>query len=134
MAGHSPVATVSFQAAGDVAARRIVRLGASRDGEVVQADASSVTTPARRPIGISGEVATGSGQTLDVHIAGIADVEAGAAVTRGQAVTTDADGKAKTTAATGNFVVGIALEAATAAGDIIPVLLSQHRVWERPDR
>ncbi len=128
MAGHSPVATVSFKAFGDVAARRIVRLRTSKGGEAVQADADSARTAGERPIGISGEVATGAGQILDVHIAGIADLEAGGAVMRGTALKPDAEGKATATDTTGDCVVGIALEAATAAGDIIPVLLSQHRM------
>ncbi len=48
MAGHSPVATVSFKAFGDVAARRIVRLRTSKGGEAVQADADSARTAGER--------------------------------------------------------------------------------------
>ena len=124
---HSPILTRSFEAGGAIGARRIIQIGTA-DGHVVQADASSDTTIAERPIGVSDELGAKSGARVDVHLAGIADVVAGGAVARGSSVKADATGRAVATATASDFVVGVALTAATAAGDIIPVLLAPQRI------
>jgi hypothetical protein len=62
---------------------------------------------------------------------GIALVVAGAAITRGALVTSDSQGHAVTAApaaGVNNRIVGMAYEAATAAGDIIRVFLAQGAV------
>lgn len=70
-------------------------------------------------------------EVCDVRIVGIAEVKAGAAVAKGAEVMSDAAGKAITYAAgANNMVVGIALKAAAADGDIIPVLLG---IYDGPD-
>lgn len=124
---HSPILTRSFEADGAIAARRIIQIGTA-DGHVVQADASSDTTIAERLIGVSDELGAKSGARVDIHLAGIADVVAGGAVARGGSVKTDAGGRAVATSAANDFIVGVALVAATAAGDIIPVLLAPQRI------
>ena len=124
---HQPSFTRAFEAKAAIKARRLVQLGAS-EGAVVQADAASDTTIAERPIGLSAELDVPKGGTVDVHLAGIADCETGAAVARGSSVKADAQGRAIATASAGDFVVGIALAAATAAGDIIPVLIAPQRI------
>jgi len=53
---------------------------------------------------------------------GISFVEAGAAVAEGANVASNASGKA-ITAVAGKYILGVALKAAGADGDIIPVLL-----------
>lgn len=63
-----------------------------------------------------------AGQIGEVGVAGVSKVEAGAVVVRGANVMSDASGRAITATAT-NFSQGIALEAATAAGKLIAVLL-----------
>jgi hypothetical protein len=63
-----------------------------------------------------------AGQTAAVRVAGVSYMVASAAVNAGQLVTTDANGQAKP-AATGNHVVGIALDSVAAAGEIVSVLL-----------
>ena len=61
---------------------------------------------------------------VDIIHAGIAAMRAGAAVNRGAEVSSDAQGRAITKPTTGTpSVAGIALEKATAAEDIIDVLL-----------
>jgi hypothetical protein len=60
------------------------------------------------------------GEVLPVMTSGVSMVVASDAIAKGAIVAPAADGKAVT--ATGPYC-GIALEAATAAGDIIPVLL-----------
>jgi hypothetical protein len=67
--------------------------------------------------------ATGNVQ-VEVRILGISKVEAGAAVALGAEVMSDTTGRAITAATTGNAVVGRALQAATAAGEWIDVLLT----------
>ena len=124
---HSPILTRSFEAGGAIAARRIIQIGTA-DGHVVQADASSDTTIAERPIGVSEELGAKSGARVDIHLAGIADDVTGGAVARGGSVKADAGGRAVATSAANDFIVGVVLAAATAAGDIIPVLLAPQRI------
>lgn len=64
-------------------------------------------------------------QPVELAFAGIVMVAAGAAVTKGDPVTSDANGRA-VTATTGQFVHGTALAAAAAAGDLIPILIGNH--------
>lgn len=100
---------------------RIVKHGTG-DRAVTAATAATDSS-----IGVTNELDTAAGERVDVWHVGIAYVEAGAAVTRGAPVTADAQGRGVTAApAAGSNarVVGFALEAATAAGDVIRVLLS----------
>ena len=103
-----------------VAAHRIVK--PSADGTVIQGAAKADAL-----LGVSGSRAVASGDTVEVAVVGIADVEAGAAVTRGALVSSDANGKATPAAAAGDRVVGIAVEAA-ADGDIFPVLIAPSQL------
>jgi hypothetical protein len=64
----------------------------------------------------------GSGQACELMFSGISKVEAGAAVTAGDNVATDVQGRA-VLSATGNTIIGIALESASGPGIVIPVLL-----------
>ena len=64
-----------------------------------------------------------SGESIDVVMFGETTVIAGAAVAVGALLTSDADGKAVTAAAT-NRSVGVALTAAAADGDAITVFVS----------
>jgi hypothetical protein len=57
-----------------------------------------------------------------VAISGISKMVAGAALTRGAAVQSDAQGRA-IAAVSGGYPQGVAVEAASAAGEIVPVLL-----------
>jgi len=71
---------------------------------------------------ISPNDADAAGKPTGVMVGGVAKVAAGAAVAAGASVQSDATGRA-ITAAAADYVQGIALEAATAAGDLIAVLL-----------
>lgn len=64
-----------------------------------------------------------NGKSCAVQVLGVALVAAGAAVARGDRVTTDATGRAITVGAT-QIPLGIAMKAAGAAGDKIGVLLT----------
>ena len=64
------------------------------------------------------------GDTVTVQIKDIALMVAGGEIAAGAAVTTDANGKAKTATA-GNFIIGYAMKAATGAGKVIPVQIAK---------
>ena len=116
----------NFKAGGAIGFARIVTHGAA-DDTVIQAAASTGNL-----LGVciqpGGAV---SGERVDVALGGVVDIEAGAAITRGALVTADAQGRAVTAApaaAANARTLGVAMTAAVAAGDIIPVLLSQGSI------
>ena len=65
-----------------------------------------------------------AGDTAPYTVVGVAKVEASAAIAIGAYVTATTAGKAVTTVTAGDVVRGIALEAATADGDLINVMLT----------
>lgn len=99
-----PLLNVNHSADAAIEPYRIVKAG-SADGYVAQAAA-----PTDALVGISGLVgADAAGARLDVEHAGIVLCQYGAAVTRGDFLTSDADGKA-VPALAGERVIAIALE------------------------
>lgn len=103
-----------------IAAFRIVKFGAA-DGGYLQAAAAADLL-----VGVCEAVGPASGERVDVIKSGIADVEFGGTVTRGQPVTSDANGKAVVAApAAGSNVriIGFA-EVSAVSGDIAPVLIA----------
>lgn len=114
MAGASPTSIKSYVASGAVTRRRIVMFGAA-DNLVSLANSATALS-----IGISTEIDALSGEPCDVVREGLADVEYGGAVTRGQPLTSDATGRAVVAApAAGANVrlIGIA-EVSGVLGDI----------------
>lgn len=110
----------NYTAEGAIAAHRIVKPG-SADGKAAQAAAATDYL-----MGVCEAVGPADGERCDITKSGIADVEYGGAVTRGQPVTADADGKAVAAApAAGSNVriVGFA-EVSAVAGDIGPLLIA----------
>lgn len=96
-----------------VAARRIVKFG-SADTAVIQAAAASDLS-----IGVA-DLGAASGEYCDVIVDGIALVEYGGNVTRGQKLTADADGKAIAAAPAAGAnaqIIGIAMLSGV-SGDI----------------
>jgi len=83
------------------------------------------TSATAASIGVTDEITVAANARVDVVLSGIAWVTAGAALTRGSPITADASGRAVAAAAVGNRIVGIALEAAAAAGDRIRVVIAQ---------
>jgi hypothetical protein len=78
------------------------------------------TAAADKCVGVMQNKPQVSGQAATVGIRGISNVMAGAAVAAGASVESDATGRAVTSAGAG---IGIALAAAGAANELIPVLL-----------
>lgn len=114
----TPILTKSFKAGAAIAASRFVKMGAA-DWAALQA------TDAAAPIlGVSvPNVAAAIDQSVDVVMDGIELVVCGGAVTRGQFVEPDADGKAvnaNIAAGALKYVGGVALESGV-AGDLVPV-------------
>ena len=104
----------------DIAACRIVKAGAS-DGGVTLATAATDAI-----MGVNETISVKNGERIDVIKTGIADIEFGGAVTRGQPVTSDATGRAVVAAPAANAnvrIIGFA-EVSAVAGDIAPVMLS----------
>lgn len=109
----------NFTAAAAVNAFRIVKLSAAETVTLASAATDNL-------LGVNADVAPALGERCDVVLMGIAFVEAGAAVPLGSMVTSDAVGRGVVAApgvGANVRVVGLALEAATAAGDVIRVLL-----------
>jgi hypothetical protein len=115
-------------ARGNISASRFVKLDTATNFGVVQATANSKnigviyegTNQAPLSDIVTTDYAAKSGQEIRLYGDGdVCSVIAGAAVTAGDLVKSDANGYAVTTAVTGTtvqWVSGIALEAATAAG------------------
>lgn len=82
-----------------------------------------VGTQGLMSIGVIQNKPTGAGQATEIMQTGISKVVAHAAVAAGAAVASSNTGRA-ITAATGNRVLGVAMEAAANAGEIIAVLLT----------
>ncbi len=117
-------AIINRLAGGTIAAFTIVKKGAD-DNNVVAAAAATdkllgVTTG---PV----QLTSATGDRVDVVVQGVAEVLAGAAFVVGDKLTSDASGRAIVSAAaagTNNPVVGVALKDASAAGDIVQILVS----------
>jgi hypothetical protein len=120
----NPGFTKTFTAETAVAPYRIVKHG-STDTAVVQAAAVLDSV-----LGISGQVLGEVGKRVDVVMSDTAEVEYGGVVTRGDWLTTDANGKAVTAApaaGVNNNVIGRAM-CSGVLGDIGSVMLMGTRV------
>ena len=111
---HNPGLIKTHIANGAIAARRIVCLEAA--GVVAQAASASGIN-----IGVT-ELACSGGDSVDIIITGIAEIDAGGDIALGALVTSDSNGRA-VTAQYPNNILGIALNAA-AAGEIVAVRIA----------
>lgn len=116
MAYLNNLQTVSLEAGADLSAKQYFFVAVAADGQVDPAGNGANAD------GVLQNDPDAAGKMADVAIAGISKVVAGAAITRGDKVASDAAGKAKTAVST-NRVLGLALAAAAADGDVFPVLL-----------
>lgn len=104
--------TKSLTATGAIVKRRFVSYGAA-DGSCVQSSGATAFIA-----GVSSDIDSDIGQRTSVHMNGnIADIEYGGVVTRGDALTSDAQGRAIATTTAGNRCGGFA-EVSGVAGDI----------------
>jgi hypothetical protein len=105
-----------------IEAYRIVKFDSTNKTQVLKAAAATDA-----PIGVSEGVAVAASERVDVIMSGLAKVTAGAAFNPGQYLTSDSSGRAVAaapSAGTNNGIVGIAIEEAVAAGDIVEILVN----------
>jgi hypothetical protein len=120
----NPLLLKGFTAGGAISPYRIVRFSAAET--VIQAAAATEAM-----FGVNTDLTIVSGERVEVMTHGIAWVEAGAAVALGAPVTADSVGRgvaAAPAAGVNNRIIGLALDAAVAAGDQIRVLLSPGQI------
>ena len=116
-----PILTENFTAEAAVSPYRICKAGAADGGALMGAAATDAL------FGVADELgADAAGDRLDIHTVGLAEVEYGGAVTRGDQLTSDASGRG-VTAAAGNRGVGIA-RVSGVLGDIGQVQISPGTV------
>lgn len=114
--------TKSLTATTAIPARTLVKFGAA-DGAGVPAVSAAAFI-----YGVAGDIDTAIGERASVHSVGnIADVIYGGAVTRGDALTADANGKAIATTTASDYYVGFA-EVSGVANDIGSVIVSPGRI------
>lgn len=113
----------SFRCAAAIAEARLVVFGAN-DDTVALATASTGEI-----IGITQHATGAAGDEVRVMLTGIAELRLGGTVTRGNRLTSDANGQGVAigaVAGTNYNSIGMAL-ASGVSGDIIPVLITQNR-------
>lgn len=112
---------ITFKAGADLSASQFapVKLGANVN-EVVLAGANE------EAIGILQNTPT-AGKAASVRLAGTSKVKASAAIAKGAAVVAAANGKVVTAGVQPQNILGLALEAAAADGDIIEMVLRPQR-------
>lgn len=114
--------TMTFKAAAAVTKYEFVTIAGQSDGEC--ADCSSAGEIA---IGVAQQAAA-AGQAVRVCVLGVTKVNAGAAVTKGDTLQTDATARA-IAATTADEVLGVAVEAAAAAGDVITAIIGYAGIF-----
>lgn len=127
MASFNSTLTSTFISAADYSATpyRLVYISAA-DTVTTCKDADGTGF---RPVGIlTDQVGAASGDAVSVQMAGIAKVEAGAVVAAGDLIVCDSVGRGITSTAAGDFVVGIALEAASGAGVIFSLAMQSFTI------
>lgn len=116
----------TYIASGAIADRRAVRPHPSNAGQVVQgAGSDGLFGIVNQPKGVA------SGERVDVAHVGETLAEAGAAVAAGALLTSDNVGRLVTAApaaGVNNRIIAIALEAASAAGDLIRVSINPSSI------
>lgn len=120
-----PGLTLTYLASAATPARRLVKAGAS---ERLVAAATDGSVPI---IGVTEQIPAVAGGSVDVIHSDVAVIEAGAAIPLSSPVTADGTGRgiaAAPAVGVNMWIVGINLEAATAAGDFIRVLVKPERI------
>ena len=108
--------TITLEASGDLSSNQFYFVDADSSGQ------ASVVGDGADAIGVLQNDPDTQGHAASVAIAGVSRVECGASVTAGDDVSADTNGRG-VTSASGDVVLGKALEDASGAGSIIPVLI-----------
>ena len=104
----------AFTTGGAIRRYRITKWSTAADNTILEADSEEVSN------GISTEAASTSGDVIKIQRDGIAKVEAGGSITRGDFINSDADGKAVSERTTNKWYSAVAIQSAD-NGDIISV-------------
>ena len=115
MSTYNTRCALTFEAAGDLSANQFYLVVVDGNGQV------AVAGDGADAIGVLYDKPSAQGNAAQVRIGEVVQVAAGAAVSIGANVASDATGRA-VTATTGEQIVGKALTAASAAGQLISVL------------
>ncbi len=118
MAYEQALLDVTAKAGSAVGKYYFCELSSSVEGQVDECNAAT-----DKAYGVTQNLASASGESIDVRVSGITKVVAGAAIALNDYVGPDASGKAVTKSVPGQRARGIALESAGADGDIITILL-----------
>lgn len=103
-------------------------ISAHRFVKLTSTGVATATTGTDKIYGVhGGDVAAASGGTIPVVVLGTAIVTASTAISKLAYVTATTNGKAVTTTSSGDTVRGIALQAASADGDLIEILLTYFK-------
>ena len=114
--GINESATISLKAGAALTSPKGIALALDGDGLKLPSAGADVVGIAI----LTNEDSVAAGDRVDVQIKDIGKIYAGGAITLGALVSVNAAGKA-VAAQTGNTILGRALSAATAAGDLIDV-------------
>lgn len=116
MAYEIPGQTVSFEAAADLSGNQFYGV------KLTAAHTVNVAGNGEKIVGVLQNKPAAAGNAATVVLDGITKAVAGAAISVGDEVSLDANGKF-VTAAIGDTVAGVAVDAASADGDVISVVL-----------
>ena len=113
---------ITMEAGADLSAKQYHFVILASDGQI-----DGVGTAGLRADGVLQNDPSAAGRSATVAIGGVTKIVAGGVVTRGQLVASKNDGRAQT-AATGNIVLGRALETSAADGDIIAMIFDPGHI------
>ena len=128
MATSNAVTAITLIAGADLSANQFRFVDVNSSGQTVRTSAAG-----QRIVGVqldkAGEITSAAGEASEVAIMGVVKIVAGAAFAAGVEVKSDDEGRAISAATEVNnhYAAGIALEAATAAGQVISVLMRIYR-------
>lgn len=122
MAVEIPVLCKTFEAAGDLSAKQFYFMKLDSNGRV-----TTCTGVTDIPVGVLQNKPDALGKAAEVMMLGVSKVSADGAITLPSLIGTSADGQADAIAAgtdTTVYVAGQALEAASAAGNIVTAVIN----------
>ena len=128
MATQEAKRSISRVAAADLSAQQFRFVDVNTSGQAI-----AISAIGQRAIGVlqnkPGEATSAAGETAEIAISGVVKVVASAAITAGDEVKAAADGRAAdaSTEVNNHYCKGVALTSATAAGELIEVLLYTYR-------
>jgi len=122
MSFDQSVNCLSLEAGSDLSAAQHLFVDVATDKQV-----DVVATKGAKAVGVLQDKPAAAGRIGSVAIGGITKVKAGAAFNAGAELISTAAGKAIVTDAVNQYIMGTALEAATADGDIVAMIINRYQ-------